>query len=113
MDNGLNACDAPTVHEDELQNAAVAAMNTALGNKDDMLNTLEKNITAVLAMKDDNPIEDIDAKLLETQTELLKRANAKLDYDDLADEIARLRELKRTAMTGNAEREGQNSGLPK
>ena len=42
----------------------------------------------------------------ELQKELLKRANAKKDYIDLADEIDRLRELKQNAMAENAEREG-------
>ncbi|MGE5661065.1 MAG: site-specific recombinase, partial [Ignavibacteriales bacterium] len=40
------------------------------------------------------------------QKELLKRSNAKKDYNDLADEIDRLREQKQNAMAGNAEREG-------
>ena len=35
-----------------------------------------------------------------------KRANAKQDYNDLADEIDHLRELKQNAMVENAEREG-------
>lgn len=37
---------------------------------------------------------------------LLKRANAKQDYNDLADEIDRLREMKQNAMVENAGREG-------
>lgn len=36
----------------------------------------------------------------------MKRANAKQDYNDLADEIDHLRELKQNAMVENAEREG-------
>lgn len=36
----------------------------------------------------------------------LKRANAKQDYNDLADEIDRLREMKQNAMVENAGREG-------
>ena len=36
----------------------------------------------------------------------MKRANAKEDYNDLADEIDHLRELKQNAMAENAEREG-------
>ncbi len=38
--------------------------------------------------------------------ELLKRANARLDYEDLADEIDRLRGLKQDAMVESAGREG-------
>lgn len=42
----------------------------------------------------------------ELQKELLKRANSKKDYNDIADEIQRLRELKQNALTESAEREG-------
>lgn len=37
---------------------------------------------------------------------LLKKANARQNYDDLADEIEALREKKRDAMVESAEREG-------
>ena len=40
------------------------------------------------------------------QKELLKVANAKGDYDSIADEIYRLREARQSAMVDNAEREG-------
>lgn len=51
-------------------------------------------------------MESINAKLEYLQKELLKRANAKEDYNDLADGIDHLRELKQNAMAENAEREG-------
>ena len=78
----------------------------ALGGKDDMLEALEQNIASVLALEDEESMESINVKLEELQKELLKRANAKNDYNDLADEIDRLRELKRNAMAENAGREG-------
>lgn len=40
------------------------------------------------------------------QQELLKRANARQDYEDLADEIDRLLERKQKVMVDNAEQEG-------
>lgn len=78
----------------------------ALGGKDDILVSLEPNIASVLALEDGDSMESIHAKLEELQKELLKRANAKEDYNDLADEIDHLRELKQNAMAENAEREG-------
>ena len=51
-------------------------------------------------------MESINARLEETQRELLKRANSKQNYNDLADEIDHLREMKQAALTENAEREG-------
>ena len=106
VEHGPSRCDAPTVGETELQQAVIKAINIALGGKDDMIVALEQNIASVLALEDENSMESIKAKLEELQKELLKRANAKKDYNDLADEIDRLRELKQNAMAENAEREG-------
>ena len=106
MEHGPERCDAPTVGETELQEAVIKAINMALGGKDDILVALEQNIASVLALEDENSMASINVKLEELQKELLKRANAKKDYNDLADEIDRLRELKQNAMAENAEREG-------
>lgn len=106
VEHGPSRCDSPTVQETELQETVVKAINIALGGKDNILITLEQNIVSVLALEDEGSIESINAKLEELQKELLKRANAKKDYNDLADEIYRLREQKQNAMAGNAEREG-------
>lgn len=106
VEHGPSCCDAPTVQETDLQNAVIKAINLALGGKDEMLVALEENITTVFVLGDDGSIEGINAKLEELQKELLKRANAKKDYNDLADEIDRLRELKQDAMVENAVREG-------
>ncbi len=42
-------------------------------------------------------------KLDELQKELLRLANSKANYEDVADEIYRLRELKQSALVENAE----------
>ncbi|KLE14148.1 recombinase family protein, partial [Clostridium sp. C8] len=106
VEHGPSCCDAPTIQETELQEAVIKAINKALGSKDDMLVALEQNIASVLTLEDEGSMESINAKLEELQKELLKRANAKKDYNDLADEIDRLRELKQNAMAENVEREG-------
>lgn len=59
-----------------------------------------------MALEDENSLESINARLEETQRELLKRANSRQNYNDLADEIDHLRELKQAALTENAEWEG-------
>ena len=51
-------------------------------------------------------MESINGKLEELQKELLKRLNAKKNYNDLADEIDHLQELKQNAIPENTEREG-------
>ena len=106
VENGPDWCDAPTVKEEELQTAVVKAINMVLGSKNDMIAALEENIATVLALNDETSMESLDAKLEELQQELLKRANARQDYEDLADEIDLLREQKQNAMAENAEREG-------
>lgn len=106
VEHGPERCDASTIEETDLQNAVVKAINMVLGGKDDMLVALERNIASVLALENEGSIESINAKLEELQKGLLKRANAKKDYNDLADEIDRLRELKQNTMAENAEREG-------
>lgn len=78
----------------------------ALGGREEMLAALEENIAMVFALEDENSMESIDFKLEKLQKELLKRANARQDYNDIADEIDHLRELKQEAMVENAEREG-------
>ena len=51
-------------------------------------------------------MEGIEAKLEELQKELLKRANSQKDYNGIAEEIHRLRELKQNSFVTSAEREG-------
>ena len=54
---------------------------------------------------------DIDEKLNELQKELLRLANSKADYEEVANEINRLRELKQNALVENAEREGKRQRI--
>ena len=51
--------------------------------------------------------EDIDEKLLKLQQELLNKANSKEGYDEIADEIFRLRELKQQTSMDTATRDEQ------
>lgn len=106
VEHGPDCCNARTVKEEELQNAVVKAINQTLGNRNEMFDILEENIKMVLALEDESSLESINARLEETQRELLKRANAKQNYNDLADEIDNLRKMKQNTLTENAEREG-------
>ena len=106
VEHGPTACDAPTIQEPDLQAAVVQAINLTLGNRESMVTTLQKNVEAVIRQEDETSSEGIEAKLLELQKELLKLANSKKDYNSVADEIDRLRELKQNALVESAEREG-------
>ncbi len=70
------------------------------------MTALQENIEVVIRQEDETSAEGINAKLEELQKELLRLANSKKDYNSVADEIDRLRELKQKALTESAEREG-------
>ena len=106
VENGPSVCDAETVQETELQNAVVKAINYALGDKERMLKTLQNNVEVVLKQEEGNSTESIDARLQELQQELLKRANSSKPYDDLVEEIDKLRGERQIATVDKAEREG-------
>ena len=105
MERGPTACDAPTVQESDLHAAVLQAINLTLGNRESMMATLQENVETVIRQEETSS-EGIEAKLIELQKELLKLANSKKDYNSVADEIDRLRELKRNALVESAEREG-------
>lgn len=105
VEHGPKCCDAPTVQESELQDAVMQAINTAYHCRDTVIEQLQQNIDAVLS-EAEQPSEDVDGKLEELQKELLKLANSKADYTEVADEIDRLRELKQDALVKAAERDG-------
>ena len=65
--------------------------------KDDFLKTLQSNIATVIKQGDTLSPEVIDERLRELQKELVKMANQKEDYDAIADEILRLRDMRKQA----------------
>ena len=68
-------------------------------------------LSTVFNEENDNATDDIDGKLEELQQQLLIQAKSKNDYEDVADEIYRLRELKQNALAENAEREGKRQRI--
>lgn len=106
VEQGPKACDAPTVTEEELQQATVNAINQLVHCPDSMIQTLKENIE--IAMVDDNSgeMEKLNAIMLEKQKELVNLAHAKKDYGLLADEIDILRNKKQELLVKRAETEG-------
>jgi site-specific DNA recombinase len=80
-------------------------INDTLGKKDDFLSILQHNIETVLSRGGDKTLADIDKRLEKLQTELLKLVASKSDYEDVADEISRLREEKQKAQFESAGRD--------
>ena len=64
-------------------------------------------MATVLNEENDNTIADIDGQLEKLQKQLLQQAKSKNDYNEVADEIYRLRELTQSALVAGAEREGR------
>lgn len=106
VEHGPEKCDAPTIQESELQAAVIQAINQTLGNRDSVITALQENVETVILQEDESSAENIEARLEELQKELLKLANSKKDYNSVADEIDRLRELKQNALVESAERDG-------
>ena len=111
MEEKGSECTAPTINEETLQTAVVEAINELLVNKEPFLSTLQKNIATVFNEENDNATDHLDSKLEELQQQLLIQAKSKNDYEDVADEIYRLRELKQNALVENAEREGKRQRI--
>ena len=111
VEHGPGTCNADAIHESELQNLVVRAINMALGQKDTMYDVLQRNVEAVLTGTDGISLDEIDARLEELQKELLNVANAKENYDSIVDEIYSLREAKQNAQVDGAEREGMKQRI--
>lgn len=100
-------CHARTINELVLQYAVVKAINQMLGDKSNYQAQLQLNIAAVIRTSQATAIDSIDEKLMALQQELIQKANSKEDYDEIADEIFRLRELRQKTTVDTAARDEQ------
>ena len=91
--------------ENTLEQVMVTAINQALCDKDHYLITLQKNIETVICHENSHTLTAIDKRLTELQAELLKLASSKADYENVGDEIYRLREEKQKAQVENLGRD--------
>ena len=72
----------------------VQAINTLLGDKSTYQAQLQQNIAKVIREAQKSTADGIDEQLMELQKELLKKANNKEAYDEIADQIFKLREQR-------------------
>ena len=100
-------CHARTVNEPVLENVVVQAINTLLGDKSTYQAQLQQNIAKVIRSAQQNTADGIDEGLQELQKELLKKANNKEAYDEIADEIFTLREQRENCTVDTAARDAQ------
>jgi site-specific DNA recombinase len=104
-------CDARTVPESQIEQVLVTAINQTWCDKDTFLITLQKNIETVLESEKGQPLTNVDKRLAELQEELLKRTSARTDYEDVAEEIYRLREEKQKLQLEGAGRDEQKKRI--
>ncbi len=99
------ACRARTVNEVLLQDIILKAINEMILDKSGYMKMLQENIATVIRNDTSASTDEIDAKLVELQKELLKKANNRDDYDSIAEEIFQLRELKAKSETDSVIRD--------
>ena len=84
-----------------------SAINRVLCRKNDFLKTLQTNMKATISERDTLSPEVIDTRLRDLQKELLKKANQSADYDAVADEILRLRDMRKQSEVDSVLRDDQ------
>ena len=65
----------------------------------------------MLEIESGEQIAEIDRRLMELQKELLRLANGKKEYGNVADEIHKLREQRQDVLTQDAERDGKRQRI--
>ena len=78
-----------------------------IGDKSTYQAQLQQNIAKVIRSAQQNTTDGIDERLQELQKELLKKANNKEAYDEIADEIFKLREQREKCTVDTAARDAQ------
>ncbi len=98
-------CHARTVNEKVLENVVVQAINTLLGDKSTYQAQLQQNIAKVIRNAQKTTADGMNEQLIELQKELLKKANNKKAYDEIADQIFKLREQREKCTVDTATRD--------
>lgn len=104
-------CTARTVREEHLHEVAVAAINGAFREKENILPRLIENIESNLEEKADDRIKKVDEQIKTLQQELLATASNKNAGDELGMEIRRLREEKQAIQAEDASRQDRKKRI--
>lgn len=100
-------CHARTINELDLQEIVLTALNELLGDKSKYQKQLQQNIASVIRASAAITTDGIDEKLMELQQELVKKANNKEAYDEIADQVFALREKRQQASMDTVQRDEQ------
>jgi DNA invertase Pin-like site-specific DNA recombinase len=104
-------CHARTINELDLQEIVVSALNELLGDKSKYQQQLQANIASVIRASAAITTDGIDEKLMELQQKLVKKANNKEAYDEIAEQIFELREKRQQASVDTVQRNEQLSRI--
>ena len=87
------------------------AINQLISESSELKEIIKENIEQVITWNVSSRIEEIDKEMLKVQEELLKVANAKKDYTDLADKVEELRNEKEKILLNIAEEKNEQNRL--
>ena len=87
-------CMARTVSEDELQQGFIDAINRMIEDSEHYISLLKGNMKIAIISRNPLQAETLAARMRELQQELIDRTESGTNYDDLSEEILRLRELQ-------------------
>ena len=77
-----------------MQQGFIDAVNEMLGNSDEYLKKLKSNLKTAISLANPQSAEALAERMRQLQQELIDRTESGKNYDDLAEEILRLRELQ-------------------
>ena len=104
-------CPSRTIYEKDMHAAVVTAFNQLIAQKDEFLPGMKLAMERAMQISNSPRVTEIDERLETLQKELLKKANAKQGYEELADEIDSLREEKQDLLVEEANRAGLKQRL--
>lgn len=96
-----------------LQEIVFTALNELLGDKSKYQKQLHQNIASVIRASAAITTDGIDEKLMELLQELVKKANNKEAYDEIADQIFALREKRQRDSMGTVQCDEQLQRITK
>ena len=111
LENTGQFCDARTVHEKDIEESIIKAINNILNKKDCYLPILKNNIASVLNNEKNKELDNIENKLNDLQQKLLSLVHSSSNYDDIAEEIHQLRDKKQDLLLKNARQEEVNKRI--
>lgn len=105
-------CSARTINETDLHAAVIKAINEVYAKQSDFLPQLKTNIQKVLSNANNvSAIAEIDNKIKEKEKTLINLIKTKQNYDELGDEIIRLKEQKRQLQFKDANANGEQEKI--